>query len=374
MPLQLNLKKMDEEVIRQELIKKALEDLNGLQLLVSRIVHEEQAVIPHIIPLSAATEPATAVTNGSVQEKKRLADLGLHNDILKAEVKALRAKDESSVVQLRQHEKQAEQQAVNLQRQQEKMKALEAEKQSMHGQVMKQVGGFNKVMQQLSADKDALRQMLNKLLVAQAGREDAYILKEDYDKCQHVVKEQHNALLCSQSKASSLESALTSSANTIASLQHQLLQSQQHVEHYQHHLQACQQELSAVQASLQRTKAELGDEQRRANKATELAKAAEQSTVESQLQLTAAVRLQKQTLQKVEEQEKELAALAAEHAACLAKAAAAPAVNVVAMDAMTQTDSLPVGIAVVEDAAAFTPTATAGSAQPAATAAAGKRR
>jgi hypothetical protein len=296
----------------KNLINKAFNQLQELSKSVRQVIIDvktTQAAECHLnlIPLSNASSVDSLTLSVDIQKHNGVL---LKNEILQAELKALRAKDESNITHLRQYEKRCESLNSQLKAQTEQNKVQENEKHSLKNQLMQNIDGYNKSMQGMQADKEVLRFIVEKIQTVHSQHcDEHYVLRCDYDKCIEKLNQQHRFIKILREKCEILTEQERQAMQEASAMHTHSIEHSTHEAELRQRLSEQEKESELLKQHFQQVGEELQQERRLSAELKQMLLSSEETVEDMRKQLNTVVNMHKYAVQRCEEAQRELTAL-----------------------------------------------------------------
>eukprot|EP01039_Chlorochromonas_danica_P001357 gene1357-1479_t len=262
----------------------------------------EQAPHPNSL-LDVEEEESCALTEreSSSSDSTKCSELSLRNDILRAEIKSWKARDEANVIQLRKQEKMVEQLSVKLQQCQERLQAWERDKEKNVLRLEMGLKECTSSIATLSQEKELLSQLVERMQRFHDNHRDSLVLRDHYEQTVLTVKKQYNEICSFKGKEDFRKEALQRSGQLASQLQGQLFEAQQRIDSLEQSCQHYQRELSVLSSSHETSMAEVENIREKAQWAFIQVQRSELSARDSQSQAHLAIKMQREMLEKYDQ-------------------------------------------------------------------------
>lgn len=241
---------------------------------------------------------------------KTHSELSLQNEVLQAEIKALKTKDEANIAQIRHLERLTEQQSQKIKELATDVNTSESQRSESSVETRRKLEDLQKALQTIQSERDALRCIVAKVHESHSKySDDSYIARDDYERCVDALKDHHHRLESLQRQCDQQQSDLLEQTRSNASLQHHALELQHQKNMIADQLSAREKEVTALKLSLECHRQEVTRLQSHARDLTSSLKSVELAAQDAHDQLALTKKLYTQATQRCDEQERELLAL-----------------------------------------------------------------
>ncbi|RYH05277.1 hypothetical protein EON65_45170 [archaeon] len=263
----------------------------GIKRLASNSEKKESQVSRqiHVVPQTSTSDRSDNV--------KKMTELTLQNDILQAEVKALRSREEAQAQKLRQYENQNDQLTKRVEKQDFQIAAMEKQMKSSEEKYKKEFEDLSQSLGAMQQHKDMLKSLVQKLQDTQIP-ENVYVLRNEYDQQQRHLVELQCVQKGLEGRIRFYESKEDENAKTQSAQQQQLFACVAKEQQYEAHMTDLQRQIQSIKQELDCVKGMYMEECRKSEGLVNCVYTAERSVDEVKRQLATVTDMHKQATQR----------------------------------------------------------------------------
>lgn len=281
--------------------KLAIDNLHSLLISVKQASLEQEPHRNSLLDVEEEESCALTERESFSSDSTKCSELSLQNDILRAEIKSWKARDEANVIQLRKQEKMVEQLSVKLQQCQERLQAWERDKEKNLLHLEMGLKECTSSIAALSQEKELLTQLVERMQRFQDDHRDSLVLRDHYEQTVLTIKNQYNEICSFKGKEEYYKEALQRSSQLTSQLQGQLFEAQQQIDSLEQTCQQYQRELSVISSSHEAGMVEVENMREKAQWAFIQVQRSELSARDSQSQAHLAIKMQKEMQEKYDQ-------------------------------------------------------------------------